>query len=1516
MRKKFTFSLLLSIVIFYTFTNNSNNTAAPAKAWNSCANAGCHASSANTKVDSIILLHPTTGAVMTGFYPDSTYKIRLVGSTVAGTGVLPNFGFQLRGINVSSTLVGTFQTPFPTNTGIATGIQMLTNSAPLASTGGKYIVEPLWKAPTGNNTITLQAVLNAVNGASGSVGDSFSNTVKSETYNVLGIVGTLSCANRRLIGNVSSGTPAAGVSFKVPYTAGNGGAHFGQTVTSTGVTGLTATLAAGNFTTGNDSLTYIVSGTASGPGTANFALNIGLKTCSVIITVTAPAGVITSLDCPGGRTIGSLTNGVASSGVSFKIPYTGGNTGTHSGQIITSTGITGLTATLASGNFANGNDSLTYTVTGTPIGVGTADFALNIGARSCNYGVVVNAVPGTIATLNCASGKLLATLMNGSATSITDSFKIPYTGGNGGVHGGQIVNSTGVTGLSATLNSGSFKTGSDSVTYSISGTPTGTGSATFALNLAGKTCNFIANVLPPVGVITTLNCGGGTVTGTMSAGIAASSVSFTIPYTGGNAGTYTTDTINSATVTGLKAILQAGLFANGAGSLTYIVSGVPSGAGTAEFTVIRGGQSCAFTITVNAGLIGAIDCAAGTTSGTAVAGAAASSLSFSVPYSGGNGGAHGGQTINSTNISGLTATLSADSFVTGAGSVTYNVIGTPSAVGNANFAVNIGGKTCTYVLTVGPGAIGSINCGAGTSSGTLIAASPASGVSFNIPYTAGNGGLHNGQIVNSTGVTGLTATLGSGNFATGNGSLTYFITGTPSTFGTADFFLNIGGKNCLFSISVSPAIGVISALNCPNGTTIGALTSTIPANGVSFSIPYTGGNNGSHSGDIVNSTGVTGLSATLSSGLFATGNGNLTYTVAGTPVGAGSASFALNIGGKMCTYNIAVKLQQGTIATLECGQISTTGSLKGDVSASGVSFKVPYTGGNGGLYSIIDTNSTGVTGFIALSPADTFAIGSDTLRFNVTGMSTSGGVASFTILVDGKTCTHSIPVDLPNAKINGGLECSNIARTGTLVRTETASGVSFSTNYTLGNNGIYSAQTINSSGVTGLTATIMADTLKLGAGTLMFNISGTPASAGTATFGVTIGGKTCNFPFPVIQPIGTVTTLDCDSIKLTYTEDFMAQIPLAGVSLSVPYTGANGGSYPAFSIASTGVIGMTAAANAGIFATGNGNINFTVTGTPINSGNAQFTLQIGGKTCNYIIPVKPLLVGTINSLSCNDGQTTGVLIEGTATNGTSFTVPYDGGNRGYHFGHTVTSTGVTGLTAKLNSGQFAIGFGHVAYTITGTPSAEGIASFALNIGGKQCTYSIPVRSSTGEVMNISCDKGQISSSIMVGTLNPGVFFTIPYQGGNGGPMSPQSITSGGVTGLIAQSAGGVLNFGDGVLRYNLSGTTTNGGWAEFKIEVGRNQNCKYAVFVNGTSSILNGSDKFEVYKYENQIKVNNHKEDLNYSIIDLTGKNIKESVLRKTENTIDLKGMNLNPGTYILVLQGEKNSTSIKFVAE
>ncbi len=128
------------------------------------------------------------------------------------------------------------------------------------------------------------------------------------------------------------------------------------------------------------------------------------------------------------------------------------------------------------------------------------------------------------------------------------------------------------------------------------------------------------------------------------------------------------------------------------------------------------------------------------------------------------------------------------------------------------------GKPAWTIGGVCPGTITSLNCSLATNNGTLTATTAASGVTSVISYSGGNSGPHNGQIVNSTGVTGLTATLSAGTFAIGNGSLTYVISGTPSTGGTAIFSLSIGGSICtLTRVVANPTSGYGSNISDVGG---------------------------------------------------------------------------------------------------------------------------------------------------------------------------------------------------------------------------------------------------------------------------------------------------------------------------------------------------------------------------------------------------------------------------------------------------------------------------------------------------------------------------------------------------------------------------------------------------------------------------------------------------------------------------------------------------------------------------
>jgi uncharacterized protein (TIGR02145 family) len=216
---------------------------------------------------------------------------------------------------------------------------------------------------------------------------------------IVGAITSLDCAGVSVIGDLIEGTPVNAVIAQINYTGGNGGPHNGQTVNSTGVTGLTATLAAGNFANGAGTLTYEISGTPDADGTASFEIEVGGESC--ILEIPVSTGSISSLDCTGATINGTLTDGVVASGVTVEIGYTGGNGGPHNGQTVTSTGVTGLTATLAAGNFANGAGTVTYEISGTPDADGTASFAIEIGGETCTLEITVDENPYPPGTVHC-----------------------------------------------------------------------------------------------------------------------------------------------------------------------------------------------------------------------------------------------------------------------------------------------------------------------------------------------------------------------------------------------------------------------------------------------------------------------------------------------------------------------------------------------------------------------------------------------------------------------------------------------------------------------------------------------------------------------------------------------------------------------------------------------------------------------------------------------------------------------------------------------------------------------------------------------------------------------------------------------------------------------------------------------------------------------------------------------------------------------------------------------------------
>ncbi|MBT2620604.1 fibrobacter succinogenes major paralogous domain-containing protein [Chryseobacterium sp. ISL-6] len=132
-------------------------------------------------------------------------------------------------------------------------------------------------------------------------------------------------------------------------------------------------------------------------------------------------------------------------------------------------------------------------------------------------------------------------------------------------------------------------------------------------------------------------------------------------------------------------------------------------------------------------------------------------------------------------------------------------------------------------------------------------------------------------------------------------------TGQVEGMDSRGFYYFDSGTNRWVKISSGGTVTAgVTQLSCSGASNIGVLESGEAAAGINTIIPYTGGNGGVYSGISVPSSGVTGLTATLSSGTLNNGNGNLDFAITGTPSAAGTAVFTITLAGETCGFTRTV----------------------------------------------------------------------------------------------------------------------------------------------------------------------------------------------------------------------------------------------------------------------------------------------------------------------------------------------------------------------------------------------------------------------------------------------------------------------------------------------------------------------------------------------------------------------------------------------------------------------------------
>jgi uncharacterized protein (TIGR02145 family) len=216
----------------------------------------------------------------------------------------------------------------------------------------------------------------------------------------------------------------------------------------------------------------------------------------------------------------------------------------------------------------------------------------------------------TVTSLNCSSATFSGTFTNGTIAgidpinmTIADNIliTIPYTGGNGANYSAISISSTGVTGLTATASPDSVNNGDGNLVLTVNGEPTNFGNANFLLNFGGQSCTVSAKVnKKEQAVVSILACGNATKTGRIKMGVNAVNIPLSIPYNGGNGGTYKAINISSYGINGLTATASAGSIVEGNGYLNLLINGTPepSNFEGAKFLLNFGGQSCEVSVGV------------------------------------------------------------------------------------------------------------------------------------------------------------------------------------------------------------------------------------------------------------------------------------------------------------------------------------------------------------------------------------------------------------------------------------------------------------------------------------------------------------------------------------------------------------------------------------------------------------------------------------------------------------------------------------------------------------------------------------------------------------------------------------------------------------------------------------------------------------------------------------------------------------------------------------------------------
>ena len=173
-----------------------------------------------------------------------------------------------------------------------------------------------------------------------------------------------------------------------------------------------------------------------------------------------------------------------------------------------------------------------------------------------------------------------------------------------------------------------------------------------------------------------------------------------------------------------------------------------------------------------------------------------------------------------------------------------------------------------------------------------------------------------------------------------------------------------------------------------------------------------------------------------------------------------------------------------------------------------------------------------------------------------------------------------------------------------------------------------------------------------------------------------------------------------------------------------------------YTISTNTVNGVSFSKTGTFTATGAQSVILNGTGTPVNSGNQNFTVTFGTSTCSFTVNFGAGTAPATGTLGGSPGSCTSFTPAGTYTQGialTSANTVQVQANVATVGSYTISTNTVNGVSFSKTGTFTATGLQNVTLTGTGTPVNSGSQNYTVTFGSSTCNFSITFLPGTAPV---------------------------------------------------------------------------------------------------------------------------------------------------------------------------------------